>query len=248
MKLKEIFDQLTYGELSQISIGGGSAGQIRPQDYAKMVAHVNLGLAALYKRFTLKKGTLYLELQPGQTRYILNSKFALTARTSREAVRYIKDTTALPFLDDINKVETIFSDSGFEYALNNGVDSYSITTPSSKILEIPAAIVASDDTCPEELWTKTLKVNYRAAALKCGNTDGDFDPEEVEVECPDTHLEALLLFVASRVHTPAGIGGEDNTGNMYWQKYELACQQLEQSNFEIDQGAQYNKLQRNGWV
>lgn len=42
MNLKEIFDQLTYGELSQISIGGGAAGQIRPEDYAKLVAHTNL--------------------------------------------------------------------------------------------------------------------------------------------------------------------------------------------------------------
>lgn len=248
MKLKEIFDQLTYGELSQISIGGGAAGQIRPADYAKMTAHVNLGLAALYKRFNLKQGQLTLQLQPGQTRYVLSNKYAVSARTSREPVRYIKDSSALPFLDDVNKVEVIHSDTGYEYALNNAVDTLSITTPSSKVLVVPAPIVASDDTCPEELWTKNLVITYRAAAVKVGNAEGDFDPEEVEVELPDTHLEPLLLFVASRVHTPAGIGNEDNTGNMYWQKYELSCQQLEQSNFQIDTGSQYNRLEKGGWV
>lgn len=248
MKLKEIFDQLTYGELSQVSIGGGTMGQIRPADYAKMAAHVNLGLAALYKRFALKEGRIIVELQPGQTRYALQSKYAVSSRTSRETIRYIKDSAAMPFTDDINKVEFIYSDDDFEYSVNNAADEYSITTPTSKVLIVPEKIVLSDDTCPEELWTKNLEVVYRATHAKVGNEDGDFDPEDIELELPETHLEALLLYVASRVHTPTGLGNQDNTGNNYWQKYELACQQLEQSNFQVDQGSQYNKLQRNGWV
>ena len=248
MKLKEIFDQLTYGELSQISIGGGAMGQIMQADYARMAAHVNLGLAALHRRFALKEGRIKIELQPGQTRYPLLSKYAVSSRSSREAVRFIKDSTASPFLDDINKIEFVYSDIGFEYAVNNAVDQYSMATPTQKVLEVPMAIVLSDDTCPEAMWTKNLEVVYRASPLKVGNAEGDFDPEEVEVELPETHLNALLLFVASRIHTPVGIGGEDNTGNLYWQKYEAECDQLDQDNYEVDQGSQYNKIERNGWV
>ena len=53
MKLKEVFDQLTYGELSQLSIGGQAQGEITEENYARVVAHVNLGLSAIYKRFHL---------------------------------------------------------------------------------------------------------------------------------------------------------------------------------------------------
>lgn len=249
MKLKEIFDQLSYGELSQLAIGGGNVGQIVPADYAKMAAHVNLGLAALYRRFALKEGKIKIELQPEQTRYPLLSKYAVSSRNSREPVRFIKDTTMFPFKDDINKVEFVYSDIGFEYAVNNAVDLYSMTTPSQLVLEVPLAIVRSDDTCPEAMWTKTLDVIYRAAPLKVGNPDGDFDPEEENVELPETHLNALLYFVASRVHTPVGMSGTDgNTGNEYFQKYEMECQGLERDNYEVDQGSQYNKIERNGWV
>jgi len=248
MNLKEVFDQLTYGELSQISIGGGTAGQIRPDDYPKIVAHINLGLTAIYKRFNLKVGRIKLELQDDQLEYHLASKYAVSNREYRSTTKYIKDSTASPFLDDIVKVEYVFADSGYEFAVNNAVDVYSMNTPSQRVLVVPADIVAKKDTLEEELKTDNLQIVYRAAHPKIVFDDGDLDPEETFLELPETHLEPLLFFVASRVHTPAGIGGEDNTGNTYFQRYELSCQELENQNLQVDKGAQYNRLQKGGWV
>jgi hypothetical protein len=245
MKLKEIFDQLTYGELSQISIGGGAAGTVRPEDYPKLVAHVNLGLTALYKRFNLKRGQFKLVLQPGVTMYALNSKFAVTNTRSREAVKFINDT-GMPFRDDLLKVENVYSDLGFEFGVNNPADALSMNTPSQRMLVVPADIVARADWLPDDLKTSALTVHFRANHPKLEAED--VEPEDLEIDLPETHLEALLLFIAARVHTPIGIGGEDNTGNTYFQKYEMACQELENRNLQIDHGTQYDRLQKGGWV
>lgn len=245
MKLKEIFDQLTYGELSQLSIGGGAAGQIRVEDYPRMVNHVNLGLTAVYKRFNLKQKRFTINLQPGQTLYNLSSKYCMANRRSREPVRYIDDT-ANPFVDDLLKVEQVFSDSGYEFNVNNPVDMLSMNTPVQRQLVVPADIVAKKDYLPEEMRTDTLDVVFRANHAKLSAED--VEPEDIELEIPETHVEALLLFIAARVHTPAGIGESESTGNNYYAKYELACQQLEDQGLQIDKGAQYNRLQKGGWV
>jgi hypothetical protein len=247
MKLKEVFDQLTYGELSQIFIGGGTAGEIRQADYGKVVAHINLGLTAIYKRFHLKEGRFVVELQDGLTTYQLSSQYCQSNTRSRQVVKYIDDT-AFPFADTLLKVEHVFAESGFEFSVNNPVDKLSINTPSQRVLTVPAEIVAQDPSLVDELKTSTLEVVFRANHKKIVVEDNDIEPEEYELELPETHLEPLLFFVASRVHTPAGVGGEDNTGNMYYQRYELACQALENQNFQIDKGAQYNRLEKNGWV
>jgi hypothetical protein len=245
MKLKEIFDQLTYGELSQISIGGGVAGQIRVEDYPKMVAHVNLGLMALYKRFNLKQKQFTIDLQQGLTTYQLYSQYCQSNVRSRAPLKYINDT-ANPFKDDLLKVEHVFAESGFEFSVNNPVDIYSMNTPTQRTLEVPADIVAKKDYLLDELKTSTLDVVFRAGHPKLSMED--VEPEEIEIELPETHVEALLLYVAARVHTPAGIGESESTGNNYYQKYEIACQQLEDQNLQIDKGAQYNRLEKAGWV
>jgi hypothetical protein len=77
---------------------------------------------------------------------------------------------------------------------------------------------------------------------------GLFEPDRIDVELPYSHLEALLFYVASRVHTPTGMTNETNMGNTYYQKYEASCQQLEVSNLRVDQGSQNSRLYRNGWV
>jgi len=248
MKLKEIFDQLTYGELSQLSIGGGEAGEINPNNYDRILAHINLGMTALYKRFPLKENRVIITLQPGRLTYPIASKYAVSHRTSRETVRFITDTYAAPFKDDIHKIERVYSSTGHEFALNNIDDPYSMITPSATVLRVPADIVVPPVELADEMRTTTLEVVYRANHPILMTDAGDLDPEMVDVELPYSHLEPLLLFVAGRVHSPSGITNELNMGNTYMAKYEAACQQLEVLNLRVDQGSQQNRLARNGWV
>jgi hypothetical protein len=247
MKLLEVFNQLTYGELSQISLGGAEAGEINSTNYDKVVAHINLGLTALYKRFPLKEGRLTVALQQGRMTYPLNIAYAVSNAASSEPIKYILDSTE-EFIGDIHKVEGVFTAAGYELGLNDQANPYAVMTPSAQVLRIPATIVANSVDLPEELKTTELSVVYRANHPIIDVNSGAFDPETYEVELPYSHLEPLLLYVASRVNNPIGMTNEFHAGNSYAAKYEQACQQLEQFNLKVDQGSQYNRLESKGWV
>lgn len=248
MKLIEVLTQLSVGELSQISIGGGDPGVIRPADYPKIVPSINLGLTALFSRFPIKEGRQTLTLVPGKQLYVLDPKYAVTNTSSLEPVKYITDTVDEPFTGNVLKIERVLTPDDYEFVLNDKDDIYSISTPGYSTLRLPSVVVAGGPDLPDELKMSTLQVHYREGHYKIGGVDGDFDPEEDEVYLPEAYLEALLFYVASRVHNPIGMTNEFNAGNNFAAKYERSCQMLESKDLYIDQGSQSNKLQRNGWV
>ena len=247
MKLQEIFDQLSGGEFSQLSIGGGEVGVIDEANYSRVLGHINLALTALFSRFTLKEGRLKLALQEGVTTYKLNSAYAVNAVGSTQPVRYIIDTVDEPFSDDITKVEKVITDGDYELGLNDTSSPISVFTPTALTLRVPEALITGVD-WPDELDTENLELVYRASHPKLIVTPGAFNPRLVEVSLPDTHLTALLYYVASRVHNPVGMNNEFHAGNSYYAKYEAACQGLENKGLQVDQGSQNTRAQRNGWV
>jgi hypothetical protein len=245
MKLQEIFDILTYGELSQISIGGSEAGVIKEADYPRVLSHISLGLNTLYKRFYLKEGIVNIRFLSTQTDYKLDSLYAVSNVGSTAQFKHILDSGS-PFIDDVLKVEKVLTDNGFELELNDSSDEYSIITPTTLCVRIPKKLVAQGFDLPDAYKTTTFDVYYRAKHPRI--EPEDLDPEAVEVELPDSYLEALLYFVASRVNNPIGMVGEFNAGNNYSAKYELACKHLENSNLHIDRGSQNTRLLSKGFV
>lgn len=240
MRTSDIFSQLVYGELSQLSLGRTVDGSLDPENYPAVLAHINLGLNALYKRFALKTGSFSLQLQPGLAIYPLTSAYALYSRKGREAIRYIIDTPANPFEDNILKIEKVTTDADFELGLNDASD-YACSTPSSSVLAVHADIVAKSDSLLDELKTNNLKITYRAGHNVVKS------PRDV-IDLPFSYWEPLLFFIASRVHNPIGMTNEFHAGNSYSKKYEMACQQLEGINLDIDQGSENTRLISNGWV
>jgi hypothetical protein len=240
IKLSDVFSQLTYGELSQISIGGGDTGQIDDSNYEQILAHINLGLTALYKRFPLKEERLTIIRQATRSTYPINSTYAISNTASTEPAKFIDDMI-IPFKDDILKIERAYNSDGFEFALNDEGDENSVFTTSATVLRVPATIDPA-------LLTATFELVYRAnhPMIKIG--DGPFNPAVVTLELPITHLEPLLLYVASRFHGPTGMVNEFNASNNYAAKYERACQEIELQNLRVDQGSQHNRLRDNGWV
>lgn len=238
MKLSEIFNQLTYGELSQIHLGGADTGVIDEANYPKILAHINLGLTALHTRFPLKEGRLKLQTRPGMVTYPLNSRFAVCNTRSREVIRTIQDTASDSFKDDIHKVERVYQNTQ-ELGLNDEANPLSCFTPSAHVLRVPTEVAEEG---------ALLQVVYRANHVPIAVGLGLFDPARVEVDLPYSHLEPLLYFVASRVNNPMGMANEFHAGNSYSAKYEAACQQLELQNLRVDQGAQNTRLERSGWV
>lgn len=224
MKLQEIFDQLTYGELSQLSIGGGEAGVISETNHARVLAHINLGLTALYKRFNLKEKRLVIPLQWNADTYQLN-------------------------VDDILKIEKIMTDSEFELGLNQDSDPFSCFTPTLNTVRVPKVIMAQGADLPDEYKTVGFTVVYRANHPKLVIKFGTLRPESTNVELPGSHLQALLYYVASRAHNPiVTTNNEFNAGNNYYAKYEAACQELEFQGLQVERGINNFKLHWSGWV
>ena len=247
MKLSEIFTQLTSGELSQLNIGGSEQGMIDSSNYSAMVSHLNLGLTALYKRFFIKEGRLRVQVVPGRLTYPLTDAYAVSNVDSLEPSKYLLDSISDPFLSDILKIERVYSGSGEEFSLNDEADFYSVYTPTHTTLRLPAALVNGSPDLPKVYQGSPIEVVYRANHPKLEYTE-DFDPDLVELELPVSYLEALLYFIASRVHNPIGMVNEFNAGNNWAAKYENECQRIELSNIRIDPLSSNIKLHRNGWV
>lgn len=247
MKLQDIFNQLSAGEFSQLSIGKGVDGSIEESKWPTVVSHITLGLTALYRRFNLKEGRITIALQPNITQYRLNSEYSLSNIRSSQTVKYIQDI-GNPFKDDLIKIEQVFTDKGFELALNDPSDVYSLLVPNSTTLVVPKTMLDAGQSIPDWLKTETLEVVYRANHPSLGTSGGYLDPERIPIELPITHLQALLYFVASRAHNPIGMSKEFHAGNNWYAKYENECQQLRIDNVGMDVNNSGTKFQRNGWV
>ena len=249
MTLQEIFDQLTHGELSQISIGGAEQGKIDKKNYAAIINHINLALSTIYKRFSLKQGRVLLGLVPGKTRYEIHNKFAQSNVDSEELVKYLRDSQD-PYRNDLLKIERVLTEDGHDLVLNDETTPYALLTPNYKTLLVPLDIVERKQGLPDELKTGVLDLVYRANHHKLILKDewGVDYFDELEVELPDAYLEALLYFVASRINNPIGMTNEFHAGNSYSAKYEQECARLEMLNLEVDQGYQNTRLRAGGWV
>lgn len=248
MMLQDVLTQLSVGEFAQLSLGGQNAGVINNANLGNVVAHIQLGLTALYSRFNLKEGQLKVELQPGLQMYQMNSRYATSNVRSREAVQYLLDDMTFPFEDDLLKVTRVYVDSGVELYLNDKSHPYSINTPMPDTLLVPSALVNQHPDLPDELKTTYLTVHYSANHPKLIKLHGCPDPERTPFLLPEAYLAALLYFVASRVHNPIGMVNEFHAGNSYAAKYEMECQRLEGRNLDIDEGDSNHRFARSGWI
>ena len=236
MKLSEVFSQLAYGELSQLALADIDTGLILPAKQGQVVAHMNLGLTALYTRFHLKENRLKVKLVPGQANYPLTEDAGVIPLLDEE------------FLGDVLKIQQVFTDTQEELGLNNAADPHSCFTPSPSVLRVPLLLANKGPDLPEHLLTDTLEVVYRAAHFPLVYKGSGFNPSRIELELPTTHLEPLLLYVASRAHNPIGMTNEFHAGNSWYAKYEAACARLEHVGMAVDQGSQNTRAGRGGWV
>lgn len=217
MNLQEIFDLLTFGELAQLSIGGGEAGVINDSNMAKVLPHINLGLISLYKRFKLKESDFLLQLIPGQYVYPLN-------------------------IEDLIVVERVYAPTEIEISLNDPTDNTGCFTTAPKMFHIMPHILNT-------ARYSELRIVYRANHPKLMAEDGYVDVDSLIIELPDTHIEPLLYFVASRLLASTGSGQFEGLASMqYLQKYEAACKQLTDWNPQFESSREVPRIIANGWV
>lgn len=224
MVLQDIFDALLYGELSQLSLGETHPDNLTDPQQIKLVNHINLGLTALYTRFSLKQRRLTFPLQAPSDTYQLN-------------------------LPDLLKIEKVETEGEVELSLNNPNDKYSCITPTLNTLRVAQPVLEKSDELPDELKTDALVVTYRANHPRIDANSSTYDPFTLLLELPQSHLQALLYFVAARVHSPLGVGQVEGFAGVNWGgKYEAECLRLETEGVEVDAVPENDRLRRNGWV
>ena len=250
MKLSDVYDQLAYGELRQLALGAGDIAATTTdtpkESFLKLFPLVKSGLTELHKRFLLRERELVVTLVPDQVVYMLHIDFAAQNTKSSETNKYITDTAALPFEDDLMRVERIYGTldaKEYEIPLNQTNNKESIRTTDYNRLLLP------DDTteAPWLLETTTLRIVYRADHPAISKPKANASPLSTEISLPSTHLEALTFYIASRVMNPIGSGGEFHEGNNYTIKFEAAVQQLKDDNFDASDEYENDGLERRGF-
>lgn len=235
MLLSEFFDQLTLGELAQVSIGGKPKGEISQSDYPTIIGHINLGLTRLHTRFLIREDELFIQQYDHIAEYVLDPKYAQTNTGSAEPYKYIADTVANPFLDNVLRIERVYDENGAEVPLNDSQVENSVYTPNYRTIQIPTANS-----------NNSISVVYRGNHPKIDRYT--IDLSAVSIELPPSFYEALLYFVASRVHAPMGPTELGSESNNYFMKYEAACQTLERYNMLHEDNETNTRLEMNGWV
>jgi len=258
MFLSEIFDQLTYGELTQLSAGGVHTEGILEQDYPKVISQINLGLTELHKRFDIKRSEVTVQQHDHIQLYFLNSKFAETNKPERVddpddpnnlkpvvpgiSEYYIIDSPAYPFQDDVLRIERIFNELGEELYLNQ--DSpytqhsnkyWSVHTPTYNSIQVPYP----DN---ENQMIVTYRANHPRIPLV------GTDPKTTEVDLPSSLLECLLLYIAARYNVNRGTELSLSEGQLFMTKFEMSCKKIEELNLMNSNDSFNTRFEMNGWV
>lgn len=105
MNVDDTFRRLSFGELSNLSLGQSGEGVVPHKDQNKIVTYANAALIVLYSRFIHKRSFVSIRLQTGVKRYQLSSAYAVSQSTPNPTKpQYILDSEEEPFEDDVIKI------------------------------------------------------------------------------------------------------------------------------------------------
>ena len=240
MKLSDLFTDLTYGELYNLHLGGfvpsDPESEPDPVKYAQLVAAVNLGLGQLYKEFFLRSEEHYIQLYQQLSTYTLHSDYAQTNVASTEPIKYIMDTVDNPFQDNVLRIEEVYDEDGVKLPLNDETEDLSIYTPRYNQIQVPY---------PED--DMTVSVQFRATHPRIVYTGvATFDPEAVEIDLPNSLIEPMQFYVASKLLRPMGGEKVVEADNLY-QLYKDSIATVKTEGLEIQGETLGSKFEDRGW-
>ena len=238
MKLVELFRQLSYGELSNLSISDSGSGHIKEEKWPQLVQYTNDGLMALFKRFTLRQKDLIIEQVAHITNYHLKLKFA-ESFGSDACWPYIKDLPNEKFQDDVIRILTVHDIFGNRVPLNDDGNPNSMFTPQPDVLQIPRPVSG-----------RPLSIVYQASHPKLDDRlGGPVNVLDQEMDLPHYLENTLKQYVASKVFSH--LNGQENIlkSQEYMAAYEADCLGIEQSDL-VNQTFQttHSKLEQRGFV
>ena len=237
MNLGELFEQLSHGELRQMALGGSEASGIKPDDYPKVIPHINWALTQLHKKFDIRIKRLSIKQYEHISTYELNPKYSQTNTSSTEKWKYIKDSIYQPFdnADEPLKIISVYKEDGSEYILNDETNAFSLFTPTDLSIQIPY-------NRKENMMT----VHYRAGHPKLSADGENVLGQEVNVSA--SYLDPLLLAIAGRYLTTSGNAESEAAGNNFLTRFELSCREIRDLGLTKHTHNRNQKAVINGWV
>ena len=235
MTLQDIYDQLAFGELRDLKIGGSginSPGEgITKENFIRLLPSIQRGLGVIHTRCPLKEGTVALTLVPGKVSYTIA----------------LKQDAPATFQEDLLKIERIYgtlNECKYEIPLDDLDDLNAIRCTSLNSLVVPD----DTETAPWLLETTVLDVKYRANHPSISVPIANASPLTTQIYLPVSHLNALLLFVASQMMNPVGMTpGAMHEGNNYAMKFEREMVVLQDLGMRLDADSRNTRLSDNGW-
>lgn len=235
MKLSELFNYLTYGELANLKVGGKDEGCIHPTYSNEVVSYIKQGLTDLHTRFPLKQGECVVRLRDEVTMYHLTSDHAISNTESTEYYKYIDDVGQYPFEDDIIRIDRVYNEIGQELLVNSEHPDCTIFIPQYNTIQV---INPLDENAIGVLYT----ADHNPIDLKKD------DPSKIDIDIPSTLVNALCLYVAYLAHSAVGTQEALATGFSKLQQYEATCMQAEFKNIVRKTEFINNRHRVNGWV
>ena len=209
MKLQDVFDRLTFGELSTIAIGGKEHGEVQESDWWELSVHVNTALTKLYRRFPILTREVIIQMFQNIQTYDLHSKHSWMNELPHP--KYIIDSDTHPFTDDVLSVRSIHDELGREMWLNDDSEYWRAVMNSDLRIQIP---FPDKQNAISVIYKANHRMIYKGA-----------NPKTFDINIPESYMEPLLLYVAGRVFSAVTTEGT-NEGKAYFDRYEQAVQTI----------------------
>lgn len=234
MNIKELFADLSFGELSNTAIGNEGNGLITDAGKERVIRFANDGLLKLHTRFILRQNDVLIEMVEWITNYHLLRKFAESQTgISTQRYLYIKDLYEEPFQEDVIRILNVFDSNGCEMPLNDEGNIASVFVPQGNLLQVPHPVEGM-----------ALSIGYQAKHPML-----TLDNMNQEIELPDVLMPALRSWIAYRTFFQINTQESLATAAGHQASFETTCSEVvEQDLVSTSQSQTNNRFQRNGWI
>lgn len=235
MKLSELFEKLSYGQLSNLSIvTEAEEGNLTPKGENTVIVATNEALIRLYSRFVLKEKAIIIRMWEHITNYHFLSKFAESQYPgSGEAYPYILDLAKEPFKEDVIRVLEVYNGNGFKLPLNDSERMDSVFTPQVNVLQVPMA-----HRCGR------LSVTYQAKHVPIIKEDLN-----QEIYIPDVLEGALFSYIAYSVYSGMNTAESGAKAQEHMMMYQAICEEVKQEDLVQNSMSTTNsRFYKRGWI
>lgn len=233
MNIADLFERLSYGELSNLSLSVDGGGTIEPKHHAKVVHFINEGLLSLYSKFELSKKQLLIEMVQGITNYHLEPRYAETQWDSNEVpYPYIKDLGREKYTGDLIKVLEVYDEKG-QLPLNDIYSVNSVFTPQHKVLQVPHA------------------KDYRSLSVVYQAKHEVLTPDNLEAQIviPDVLESALLAYIGYKVFSVMNSTDSNSKSKEHLANFYRICEETIANDLVSSSVSTVNdKFSNGGWI